>query len=58
MPPWLPSWILGLKDLAILNLHVTLMPPIKFYCLEGDCGLKNFKMATIVSSLNIKTEQF
>ena len=30
-----------LNDLAILNLHVTLMPPIKFqlnltYCLGGD----------------------
>ena len=41
LPPWLPSWILGLKDLAILNLHVTPMPSIRFwlnltYCLGGD----------------------
>ena len=26
--PWLPSWILELNDVAILNLHVTPMPPI------------------------------
>ena len=30
LPPWLPSWILELNDLAFLNLHVTPMPPIKF----------------------------
>ena len=36
-----PSWILELNDSAVLNLHVALMPPIKFwfnlaYCLGGD----------------------
>ena len=41
LPPWPPSWILQLNNLAILNLHVTSMPPIKFrlyptYCLGGD----------------------
>ena len=41
LPPWPPSWILELNDLTILNLHVTLIPPIKFqlnltYSLEGD----------------------
>ena len=39
--PWPPSWILKLNNLAIPNLHVTLVPPIKFlhnltYCLGGD----------------------
>ena len=29
-PPWPPSWILELNDPAILNLHVTLMPPSSF----------------------------
>ena len=41
LPPWLSSWILELNDSAILNLHFTTMPPIKFwlnltYCLGGD----------------------
>ena len=41
LPPRPPSWILELNDLAILNLHVTLMPPIRFrlnltYHLGGD----------------------
>ena len=41
LSPWLPSWILEQNDLAILNLHVTMMPPIKFqlnltYCLRRD----------------------
>ena len=41
LPPWPPSWILELNDLAMLNHNVTLMPPIKFrlnltYCLGGD----------------------
>ena len=30
MPPWPSSWILELNDSAILNLHFTPMPPIKF----------------------------
>ena len=33
-PPWWPSWILGhwnRTTLAILNLHVTQMPPTKFW---------------------------
>ena len=37
----LPSWILEMNDLAIPNLHVIPVPPIKFwlnltYCLGGD----------------------
>ena len=41
LPPWPPSCVLELSELAILNLHVTPMPPIKFqlnliYCLGGD----------------------
>ena len=41
LPPWPPSWILELNNAAILNLHITPMPPIKFglnltYCLGGD----------------------
>ena len=41
LPPLPPSWILELKDSAILNLHFTSMPPIKFwlnltYGLGGD----------------------
>ena len=31
LPLWPPSWILELNDAAILNLHVTSMPPIKFW---------------------------
>ena len=30
MPPWPSSWILELNDSAILNIHFTPMPPIKF----------------------------
>ena len=30
LPPWPSSWILELNDSAILNLHFTPMPPIKF----------------------------
>ena len=45
------------KGLAILNIYVTLMPPIKFqlnpiYYL-GDAFLKNFKMAAVVAILEI-----
>ena len=41
LPTWPPSWTLELNDLAILNLNVTPMPPIKFrlnltYGLGGD----------------------
>ena len=41
LPPWPSSWILELNDSAILNLHFTPMPPIKFrlnltYCFGGD----------------------
>ena len=41
LPLWLPSWILELNNSAILNLHVTPMPPIKFrlnltFCFGGD----------------------
>ena len=47
--------------LAILNLYVAPMPPIKFwlnptYGLGGD--LKNFKMAAMAAILDIGTEQF
>ena len=41
LTPWPSSCILEMKDSAILNLHFTLMPPIKFwlnltYCLGED----------------------
>ena len=47
--------------LAILNLDVASMPPIKFrlnltYGLGED--LKNFKMAPVVAILEVRTEQF
>ena len=43
------------RILAILNLYVTPMPSTKFqlnltYDLEGDVGLKNFKMASMAPS--------
>ena len=49
--------------LAILNLCLTVMPPIKFqpnrtYGLGGECCLKNFKMAAMVAILDIGTELF
>ena len=31
LPPWPPFWLLDLNNLAMLDLHVTLMPPIKFW---------------------------
>ena len=49
--------------LAILNLCVTVMPPIKFLA-QSDlrcgrrCHLKNFKMAAMVAILDIGTERF
>ena len=59
LPLWPSSWILELNDSAILNLHFTPMPPIKFqlnltYCLEGDV-IWSFKMASI---LEIGTKEF
>ena len=39
LPPWPPSWILKLNNLAILNLHVTPMPPIKF---QLNLTIQNF----------------
>ena len=49
--------------LAILNLCVTVMPPIKFWLnptcrLGADVALKNFKMATVMAILDIGTERF
>ena len=48
--------------LAILNLYVALMPPIKFWLnltRFGRCGLKNFKMAaTYGAILDIGSERF
>ena len=41
----MPSWILELNDLAILNLDVIPMPPIVSAQSDiwfGRCGLKNF----------------
>ena len=48
--------------LAILNLSVTVMPPIKFQLnrtlgLGGGC-LKNFKMAARAAIMDIGTKQF
>ena len=44
--------------LAILNLYVAPMPPIKFW-LNPTYGLgKNFKMATMAAILDIGMEQF
>ena len=49
--------------LAILNLCVTVMPPIKFSA-QSDlgfmsrCHLKNFKMAALAAILDIGTEGF
>ena len=47
--------------LAILNLYVDLMPPIKFqlnpnYSLGGDVVLKIFKMAVMAAILDIRIE--
>ena len=48
--------------LAILNLCVTVMPPIKFQLSRtrfgGRCCLKNFKMAAVAAILDIGTERF
>ena len=49
--------------LAILNLCVTVMPPIKFqlnqtFGLGGEVCLKNFKMATMAAILDTGTEWF
>ena len=43
--------------LAFLNLYVVPMPPIKFQ-FGRRCGLKNFKTATMTTSLDIEMEQF
>ena len=44
--------------LAILNLCVTVMPPIKFQLnwTGFRCRLKNFKMAALAAILDIGTE--
>ena len=45
--------------LAILNLCVTVMPPIKFQLNQTGfrrCRLKNFKMVTLEAILDIGTE--
>ena len=45
--------------IAILNLCVTVMPPIKSDLQFGRrCHLKNFKVAAMVAILDIGTEQF
>ena len=48
--------------LAILNICVTVMPPIKFQLYRTGfrkrCRLKNFKMATMAAILDIGMEQF
>ena len=47
--------------LANLNLHATLMTPIKFQFNPlgfWRCCLKNFKMAATVAILDIRTELF
>ena len=60
-----PGGHLGYRNrtiLAIVNLCVTVMPPIKFQLnwtgFGRRCRLKNFKMATRVVSFNIGTERF
>ena len=48
--------------LAILNLCITVMPPIKFQLnrtgYRRRCRLKNFNMAAVAAILDIETEQF
>ena len=49
--------------LAILNLCVTVMPPIKFqlnwtWGLRGDVIFKNFKMAALAAILDMGMKQF
>ena len=49
--------------LAILNLCVTVMPPIKFqlnwtWGLRGDVIFKNFKMAAVAAILDMGMKQF
>ena len=48
--------------LAVLNLHVTLMPPNKFQLnltwFGRRCCLKNFKMTTMVAIFDSGTERF
>ena len=51
------------KILAILNLCVVLMPPIKFRLNSGlefrrICHLQYFKMVSVAASLDIGTERF
>ena len=60
-----PGGHLGYRNgpiLAILNLCVTVMPPIKFQLNRIEfgrrCRLKNFKMAAMVAILDIGTERF
>ena len=48
--------------LAILNLYVASMPPIKFglnlhYSLGGRYLLKNLKMAPVTAILDVRIEQ-
>ena len=48
--------------LAILNLCVTVMPPIKFQLNQTEfgrrCRLKNFKTAAVAAILDIGMERF
>ena len=60
-----PGGHLGYRNgtiLAILNLCVTVMPPIKFQLNRTGfgrrCRLKNFKMATRAAILDIGMERF
>ena len=48
LPLWPPSWIMELNDEAVLNLHVTPMPPIKFclnltYCFWEKMWFEDFQ---------------
>ena len=57
------SWILEWTTLAILDLHVTLMPPTKVRVnptlqFRSRHGLKIFKMATMGAILDIRMEWF
>ena len=64
MAPWQPPWILEWNDFAILNLCVTVMPPIHQVSAQSDlgfrrrCPLKNFNMAALAAILDIGTNDF
>ena len=64
MLPWPSSWILELNDSANLNLHFTLMPPIKFRLnltfeefQDGHCGGHlGYQNGTILASHQVSAQ--